>query len=62
MAKYVNKRRLGSGGFSEVWSTTREEDGVIFAKKVLLDVSPEGVKRFQREVRIVSRLDHCCPN
>ena len=58
MAKYRNERSLGSGGFSEVWRVIREEDGEVFAKKVLLDDSPDGVKRFQREVRILARLDH----
>lgn len=58
MATYKNDRKLGSGGFGQVWRTIREEDGEVFAKKVLVDTSTEAVKRFQREVRILNRLDH----
>lgn len=58
MAKYKDIGKLGSGGFGEVWRVERETDNEAFAKKVLLDTSPEAVKRFQREVRILSKLDH----
>ena len=58
MAKYENQAKLGSGGFCEVWACIREEDGESFAKKVLKGKSEEGIKRFRREVRILSKLDH----
>jgi len=41
-----------------VWECVREDDGEHLAKKVLLDESEEAIKRFQREVRILSKLDH----
>jgi len=59
MARFIDARKLGSGGFGEVWLCTRQEDGEAFAKKRLLDsVDADGIARFQREVRLLSRLDH----
>lgn len=56
---FLDTRKLGSGGFGEVWLCTRREDGEVFAKKRLLDsVDVDGIARFQREVRLLSRLDH----
>lgn len=57
MSSYKDDSILGDGGFGEVWRVIRD-DGESFAKKVLNDNSPEAVKRFQREVRILSSLDH----
>ena len=59
MVKFIDTTKLGSGGFGEVWLCTREEDGAIFAKKRLLaKVDDDGISRFQREVRLLSRLNH----
>ena len=59
MARFIDTKKLGSGGFGEVWLCTRQEDGGIFARKKLLDgVDEDGISRFQREVRLLSRLDH----
>jgi serine/threonine protein kinase len=59
MARFANTMKLGSGGFGEVWLCAREEDGGIFARKQLLyELDEDGISRFQREVRILSRLDH----
>lgn len=59
MARFIDTKKLGSGGFGEVWLCTRQEDGGVFAKKKLLDgEDDDGIARFQREVRLLSRLDH----
>lgn len=58
MAKYKNLRKIGSGGFGEVWKCKRVQDGHVFAKKVLRTKDPEAIRRFAREVRILSSLDH----
>lgn len=58
---YKNTDRIGSGGFGTVWKCTRSQDGQIFAKKLLDSSSgsdPEILKRFRREVRMLSELDH----
>ncbi len=41
-----------------MWACIRQEDGLQFAKKKLINDEPGAVKRFQREVRILSKLDH----
>jgi tRNA A-37 threonylcarbamoyl transferase component Bud32 len=56
MAHFQDVRRLGSGGFGEVWACTSE--GVRYAKKKLTATDEDSVARFQREVRILSKLDH----
>ena len=59
MATYLNMNKIGSGGFGTVWKCKRKDDGRIFAKKSLDDGSDEdAVRRFKREVRIISQLDH----
>jgi len=58
MASYKDDKRLGSGGFGEVWRTIRKEDEEAFAKKILTNHTPDALKRFQREVRILGKLDH----
>lgn len=59
MSKYIDIESIGSGGFGEVWKCERDGDNQIFAKKKLQDnIDEDGVKRFIREVRILSSLDH----
>jgi len=58
VASFKDVVKLGSGGFGEVWKCERDEDSEVFAKKILLDTTPEAMKRVQREVRILSKLKH----
>lgn len=59
MAVYLKKDIVGSGSFGTVWKCKRKEDGKIFAEKLLDDdVDEKAEKRFKREVRILSELDH----
>jgi hypothetical protein len=59
MEHYKNKRKIGEGGFGEVWLCERAEDGAPFAKKMLnAGATVDAVTRFQREVRILASLDH----
>jgi len=58
VAEFADAGKIGSGGFGLVLKCTRSDDGALFAKKVLLSEDPESVKRFQREVRILSKLSH----
>ncbi len=59
MSNYKDIKKIGSGGFGEVWKCERDDDNQIFAKKKLHNnVDEDGVKRFIREVRILSSLDH----
>jgi serine/threonine protein kinase len=59
MAKYQNISLIGNGGFGEVYLSKRDSDGQVFAKKILYQYADdEALRRFMREVRILSTLDH----
>ena len=58
MAEFVEVEKVGSGGFGLVLKCTRDTDGEVFAKKILLVEDEDSIKRFQREVRILSKLAH----
>lgn len=59
MAKYTDVRLLGSGGFGEVTECIRDFDGLRVAKKRLkADADDDAIKRFVREAKILSKLDH----
>lgn len=59
MAKYDDVSIIGSGGFGDVYVSNRDTDGQMFAKKKLRDTADEAAqKRFVKEVRMLSALDH----
>ena len=59
MAKYTDIREIGSGGFGIVYTCKCDSDGETYAKKILANSADEdAIKRFAREVRILSALDH----
>lgn len=58
MSKFKDKKRIGEGGFGEVWKCERVVDGAVFARKKLTNADPGEADRFQREVRILASLDH----
>src|ERR1700685_4136774 len=59
MTIFTDFRKLGSGGFSEVWLCKRKDDGKVFAKKKLLpSLGEDSIRRFREEVRLLHSLDH----
>lgn len=59
MAKYADLTIIGSGGFGKVYACLCDSDGLTYAKKRLdAPTDLDAVKRFAREVRILSALDH----
>lgn len=59
MSTYTDVSPIGSGGFGEVWRCESVLDGTNYAKKILQDgMDNDGIKRFQREVRILDSLNH----
>lgn len=58
MAEFVDIDKIGSGGFGLVLKCKRDVDGELFARKLLLIEDQDSIKRFQREVRILSKLSH----
>jgi serine/threonine protein kinase len=58
MANFKDLEQLGQGGFGVVHKCAQESDGSLFAKKTLWLSDTASIKRFQREVRIIQRLNH----
>lgn len=60
--RYRRVKRLGAGGMGEVWLAFDEEldDRPVAIKVMRSDMlaDPEGVARFQREIRMASRMRH----
>lgn len=54
--KYLIKDEIGKGGMGKVFLV--EKDGVEYALKVCLEDGEEDIKRFKREVRLMSALKH----
>jgi serine/threonine protein kinase len=58
---YRVDRLIGEGGFGQVWRAVRDTDGVLVAIKVLhleLIRSNDALRRFERELEAIGRLDH----
>src|ERR671910_2609964 len=55
--KYRIIRRLGSGGFGNVYEV-QASDGNTYAMKLLRDLSRINKQRFETEIQILARLDH----
>lgn len=59
MGKYRRIRRIGSGGFGEVWEALSVDDNRKCAMKCLNQGANDSDKdRFRREVRLIQSLDH----
>jgi len=60
LGKYRLVRRVGSGGFCEVWQAYDRVENLSVALKVPLTgkLSQEDMRRFQRETRLTATLDH----
>lgn len=61
LGPYRLARRLGRGGFAEVWEAENRDTGRRVALKVLTELraeSTEALERFQREGRLAASLSH----
>lgn len=59
MSRYVLGRKIGEGGFGEVFIATPEDSSQEFAlKRIFPNADEEAKSRFSREVRILSSLRH----
>jgi serine/threonine protein kinase len=59
MAKYTDLTQIGSGGFGKVFACRCDADGQTYAKKCLdAPADSDEARRFAKEVRILSALDH----
>ncbi|WP_053333319.1 serine/threonine-protein kinase [Haliangium ochraceum] len=58
---YVLREHVATGGFGSVWRAEHPETGEAVAVKVLhpyLVSSEEAVSRFEREIRLIARIQH----
>ena len=60
LGKYRLERRIGSGGFANVYAATDTLLGIKVALKIPFPtyVSPELLEEFRREARLTMKLDH----
>lgn len=58
MVKYTIKRQISSGSFGTIYETLNEEDNKIYALKELTNMDTVSKQRFEREVKILSELNH----
>ena len=56
--KYKIKKPISSGSFGTIYETLNEDDNKIYALKELTNMDTVSKQRFEREVKILSELDH----
>jgi serine/threonine-protein kinase len=56
--KYSINRQISSGSFGTIYEILNEEDNKIYALKELTNIDTVSKERFEREVKILSELDH----
>jgi serine/threonine protein kinase len=56
--KYTIKRPISSGSFGTIYEILNEEDNKFYALKELTNLDPVFKQRFEREIKILSELDH----
>ena len=56
--RYDIHEKLGSGGFSEVFSSTRKEDGEKFAAKIIDRKKLRDRSNLALEISILKTIDH----
>jgi serine/threonine protein kinase len=56
--KYIIKRQISSGTFGIIYEILNEENNKIYALKELTRIDAVSKQRFEREVKILSELDH----
>lgn len=56
--KYAINRQISSGSFGTIYEILNREDNKIYALKELTNIDTVSKERFEREVKILSELDH----
>ena len=56
--KYTINRQISSGSFGTIYEILSQEDNKIYALKELTNIDTVSKERFEREVKILSELDH----
>jgi len=58
VGEYRLLSKLGAGGAGTVWRVEHVPTGARRALKVMLDLDPESLERFEREAQTLARLEH----
>ena len=56
--KYTIKRRISTGSFGTIYEVLSEDDNRVYALKELTNIDTVTKQRFEREVTVLSQLDH----
>src|ERR687895_134835 len=56
--KYNIKRRISTGSFGTIYEVLSEDDNRVYALKELTNIDTVTKQRFEREVTVLSQLDH----
>ncbi len=56
--KYIIKRQISTGSFGTIYEVLSEYDNKVYALKELTNIDTVTKQRFEREIKVLSQLDH----
>jgi eukaryotic-like serine/threonine-protein kinase len=56
--KYIIKRQISTGSFGTIYEVLSEDDNKVYALKELTNIDTVTKQRFEREIKVLSQLDH----
>jgi serine/threonine protein kinase len=56
--KYIIKRQISTGSFGTIYEVLSEDDDKVYALKELTNIDTITKQRFEREIEVLSQLDH----
>ena len=56
--KYIIKRQISTGSFGTIYEVLSEDDNNVYALKELTNIDTVTKQRFEREIKVLSQLDH----
>jgi serine/threonine-protein kinase len=56
--KYIIKRQISTGSFGTIYEVQSEDDNKVYALKELTNIDTVTKQRFEREIKVLSQLDH----
>jgi serine/threonine protein kinase len=56
--KYIIKRQISTGSFGTIYEVLSEDDNKVYALKELTNIDIVTKQRFEREIKVLSQLDH----
>jgi serine/threonine protein kinase len=56
--KYLIEKKINTGSFGTIYEVLGEDDNKIYALKELKNMDTVFKQRFEREIKVLSQLDH----